>query len=1148
MLLNYKRYLSLFLLFTSLAQADSFTFNSGGAFTWNGSVPTPAGLSATGNSPGDVRIVIAPFELFGWDGASWISLGGGGGGAGITSLNGLLGAVQTFASGTAGTDFAISSAGSIHTFNLPTASAVNRGALSSANWTTFNNKEPAISATTSADYYRGDKTFQPFDAAAQAASISQVITNGVTTKAPSEDAIFDALALKAPLASPALSGNPTAPTQAANDNSTKIATTAYADNAASTAAGAAIVQTIINGDTTHASSSDALFDALALKEPNITATTSADYYRGDKTFQPFDAAAQAASISQVITNGVTTKAPSEDAVYDALALKQDLSEKDQNNGYAGLDAGGKIAISALPNTVMTFEGQWNANTNTPALADGTGNAGDVWRANVAGTTNFGSGAITFNLGDWAVYNGAIWEYAANSNLVMSVNGQQGVVVLTTTNIAEGTNLYFTDARVIAAPITGFTSGAGVLSATDTILQAINKLDGNIGAASTGTANTFAGFDATGNLNPIATWAQNAFGGVNEYNVYTIASAAGDVKINNFESESDPTSAITGTNILGSNFDMHVGRLTSGFGTDGGITALNSQFQIANDGTYNNLYNLNLGSSYGDGIGGSASSIYTIGVNDTIDAGFTASQYRFINGGVSSSGTISSEVDFNFQSNGDVAGNYTASQISKIGDVTGGATGYRFDLNGDVTGTVYGMASVLQGTGSQVEQISLSSSQTLTGNFFGLNSNYSGNTTQNSYLVNGSTSGTSASAYGLSYNNSGATDYYTGISLSNNANGIHHQALNYSNSGDQTGNGQIINIQSSGDADNETGINVNLTGAYNTVKGLEIQVGSATTTAGGKMVASLDGGIFQTNSPLDSAVGAPPAFFNNNSVGGNLNVASGFPIAATPGFGNNLGIVVNFDDDYTADNFIGAGNSLGFSVNGFVNQITGATGKTFDTVNYMFAGGSNPSGDGTIVDLNFFRTAGLLNAGGNLAVTNMRGFYVDPAFDGSVTTTNKWGFINASSTSENWFKKNVVIGGTSGNGESGVELDVDGEARIRSLTTAGYVTTDATGHLSSIAAPSTPLSSNITANTTLAIATAQYYFCDTSGGAFTVTLPAASSNDGVSFTVKHVTFGGANDVTVATTGGNTIDAEAGDTLTAGIARTYISNGTEWFIAD
>lgn len=67
----------------------------------------------------------------------------------ITSLNGLTGATQTFATGTSGTDFGISSVGTTHTFNLPTASATNRGALSSADWTTFNSKVSSGTITTS---------------------------------------------------------------------------------------------------------------------------------------------------------------------------------------------------------------------------------------------------------------------------------------------------------------------------------------------------------------------------------------------------------------------------------------------------------------------------------------------------------------------------------------------------------------------------------------------------------------------------------------------------------------------------------------------------------------------------------------------------------------------------------------------------------------------------------------------------------------------------------------------------------------------------------------------------------------------------------------------------------------------------------------
>jgi len=66
---------------------------------------------------------------------------------GLTALNGLTAQVQNFATGTTGTDFGISSATSTHTFNLPTASAANRGALSSADWSTFNGKQPALGFT-----------------------------------------------------------------------------------------------------------------------------------------------------------------------------------------------------------------------------------------------------------------------------------------------------------------------------------------------------------------------------------------------------------------------------------------------------------------------------------------------------------------------------------------------------------------------------------------------------------------------------------------------------------------------------------------------------------------------------------------------------------------------------------------------------------------------------------------------------------------------------------------------------------------------------------------------------------------------------------------------------------------------------------------
>lgn len=65
-------------------------------------------------------------------------------GTGMTALNGLSADVQTISTGTTGTDFNVVSSGSNHEFNIPTASATNRGALSTTDWSTFNGKQNTL--------------------------------------------------------------------------------------------------------------------------------------------------------------------------------------------------------------------------------------------------------------------------------------------------------------------------------------------------------------------------------------------------------------------------------------------------------------------------------------------------------------------------------------------------------------------------------------------------------------------------------------------------------------------------------------------------------------------------------------------------------------------------------------------------------------------------------------------------------------------------------------------------------------------------------------------------------------------------------------------------------------------------------------------
>ncbi len=99
-------------------------------------------------------------------------------------------------------------------------------------------------------------------------------------------------------------------------------------------------------------------------------------------------------------------------------------------------------------------------------------------------------------GDWCIRTdqGAEWVIVANDGALLtdwfqmptgtagvsSINGQTGAVTLGTGDLGEsGGNLFFTAARAIGAALTGFTAGAGTVAATDSILQAFQKVVGNI---------------------------------------------------------------------------------------------------------------------------------------------------------------------------------------------------------------------------------------------------------------------------------------------------------------------------------------------------------------------------------------------------------------------------------------------------------------------------------------------------------------------------------------------------------------------------------------------------------------------------------------------------------------------------------------------
>lgn len=90
------------------------------------------------------------------------------------------------------------------------------------------------------------------------------------------------------------------------------------------------------------------------------------------------------------------------------------------NGYATLDNNGRIPYSQLPESALEYKGDWDASTNTPTLADGNGDPGDMYIVSVAGTQNLGSGSIDFIENDRVIYNGSVWQKLSGGS-VRSVN-------------------------------------------------------------------------------------------------------------------------------------------------------------------------------------------------------------------------------------------------------------------------------------------------------------------------------------------------------------------------------------------------------------------------------------------------------------------------------------------------------------------------------------------------------------------------------------------------------------------------------------------------------------------------------------------------------------------------------------------------------
>lgn len=323
-----------------------------------------------------------------------------------------------------------------NTMSIPVANNTTDGYLSSADWLTFSSKQPAITLTTTGN--SGASTL--IGATLNVPEYTLAGLGGMANVFTSLGDLVYSNAAGAPLRR---SPNVTTTKMFLSQTGDGVSSSAPQWEAITTSTLGAVPtsrQLTINGTA---------YDLTADRTWSVGTITS---LTGEATASGIGAVAvtltNSAVIGKVLTGlnvtGGTVIAT--DTILTAFGKLQN-----QVNGLAG---------------GVTYQGGWNASTNSPALSSGSGTKGYYYVVTTAGSTNL-DGITDWKLGDWAIYNGAVWEKVDNTDSVTSVNGFTGAVSLTTANISEATNLYYTDTRSRLAVSLTTTGSSGAATYNNT---------------------------------------------------------------------------------------------------------------------------------------------------------------------------------------------------------------------------------------------------------------------------------------------------------------------------------------------------------------------------------------------------------------------------------------------------------------------------------------------------------------------------------------------------------------------------------------------------------------------------------------------------------------------------------------------------------
>ena len=221
-------------------------------------------------------------------------------------------------------------------------------------------------------------------------------------------------------------------------------------------------------------------------------------------------------------------------------------------------------------TGVTYQGTWNASTNTPTLTSSAGTTNGFYIVSVAGSTTL-NGTSNWGVGDWAIFNGSIWqrvEGGSSGNFVdLSASG-----TVTLSGLTASTALAL-DASKNIVSVTNTGTGNNVLATSPTLVTPV------LGTPTSGDFSTGTFTWPTFNQNTTGT-ASNVTGTVAVANGGTgVTSSTGttNVVLSNSPVLVTPDlgtpSALVGTNITGTATAFTASNVTTNANLTGAVTSI-----------------------------------------------------------------------------------------------------------------------------------------------------------------------------------------------------------------------------------------------------------------------------------------------------------------------------------------------------------------------------------------------------------------------------------------------------------------------------------------------------------------------------------------------------------------------------------------------